>query len=236
MIFATWDAEEWGLLGSTEYVEEDSLRLMRGGIAYLNQDSPASGPRIGGGGSPSLRPMIRDVMAHIQDPSGKGTVYEVWRKQARVADSVQPPMGDPGGGSDYAGFYNHIGIPMAEWGFGGAGGVYHSLYDSYHWMATFGDTSYQYHATAAKVGAMMMWRLANADILPYDYQEYASTMKKYLPAMDSALKKKGWYTGDTALSASMARLGRAAAEFAAARSSRADRCRRRWRRRRTPRC
>ncbi len=219
MIFATWDAEEWGLLGSTEYVEEDSLRLMRGGIAYLNQDSPASGPRIGGGGSPSLRPMIRDVMAHIQDPSGKGTVYQVWRQQAKVADSAQPPMGDPGGGSDYAGFYNHIGIPMAEWGFGGAGGVYHSLYDSYHWMATYGDTSYQYHATAAKVGAMMMWRLANAEILPYDYQEYASTMKKYLPAMDSALKKKGWYSGDTALSASIGRLGRAAAEFAAARDA-----------------
>jgi N-acetylated-alpha-linked acidic dipeptidase len=66
---------------------------------------------------------------------------------------------------------------------------------------------------------MMMWRLANADILPYDYQEYASTMKKYLPAMDSALKKKGWYQGDTALSASIARLGRAAAEFDAARDA-----------------
>jgi N-acetylated-alpha-linked acidic dipeptidase len=158
-------------------------------------------------------------MAHIQDPSGKGTVYEVWRKQARVADSVQPPMGDPGGGSDYAGFYNHIGVPMAEWGFGGAGGVYHSLYDSYHWMATFGDTSYQYHAAAAKVGAMMMWRLANAEILPYDYQEYASTMKKYLPPMDSALKKKGWYQGDTALSAAIARLGAAATAFAAARDA-----------------
>jgi N-acetylated-alpha-linked acidic dipeptidase len=86
-------------------------------------------------------------------------------------------------------------------------------------MATFGDTSYQYHAAAAKVGAMMMWRLANAEILPYDYQEYASTMKKYLPPMDSALKKKGWYQGDTALSAAIARLGAAATAFAAARDA-----------------
>jgi N-acetylated-alpha-linked acidic dipeptidase len=218
IIFATWDAEEWGLIGSTEYVEDDSLRLLRGGIAYLNQDTPASGEFIGGGGSPSLRPMLRDVMAHTPDPDGTGSVYQVWRRQTKVTDSLQPPMGDPGGGSDFAGFYNHFGIPMADWGFGAAGGVYHSFYDSYHWMTTFGDTSYKYHATAAKLGAMMVWRLANAEILPYDYQEYAKTMHGFMPALDSALVKKGWAAA-TSLGTAIDNLGRAATAFAGARDS-----------------
>ena len=219
IIFATWDAEEWGLIGSTEYVEDDSLRLQKGGVAYLNQDTPASGVFIGAGGSPSLRPMLRDVMAHLPDPSGAGTVYDVWRKQAKVTDSATPPMGSPGGGSDFAGFYNHLGIPIADWGFGNPGGVYHSLYDSYHWMATFGDTSYQYHATAAKIGASTALRLANADILPYDYQEYARTMMGYLPALDSALTKKGYSHADTGLTAAIGRMESAATTFAAARDA-----------------
>jgi len=95
-------------------------------------------------------------------------------------------MGDPGGGSDFAGFYNHLGIPHSDWGFGGAGGVYHSAYDSRYWMETFGDPGYRYHAAAARVGAAMMLRLANADVLPYDYVEYARTMRRYVPAVDQA--------------------------------------------------
>ncbi len=219
ILFATWDAEEWGLIGSTEYVEDDSLRLLRGAVAYLNQDSPASGSTVGGGGSPSLRSTLRDVMAHIADPSGAGSVYQVWRQQTKVADSAQPPMGNPGGGSDFAGFYNHLGIPISDWGFGNPGGVYHSLYDSYHWMTTFGDTSYRYHATAAKIGAVMVLRIANAEILPYDYQEYARAMRVFLPALDSALAKKGWAQSDTALAGAIDRFARAAAAFVVVRDS-----------------
>ncbi|HEX7940467.1 MAG TPA: M28 family peptidase, partial [Gemmatimonadaceae bacterium] len=103
IIFATWDAEEWGLLGSTEYVEDDSLRLLRGGIAYLNQDVAAQGKSFGGGGSPSLRSTLRDVARQVSDPSGAGSVYDVWRRNAAVPDSAEPAMGDPGGGSDFAG-------------------------------------------------------------------------------------------------------------------------------------
>jgi len=219
LIFATWDAEEWGLIGSTEYVEDDSLRLLKGGIAYLNQDTPASGSRIGGGGSPSLRPMLRDVMAHVPDPSGAGSVYAVWRAQTHTAPGAEPPMGSPGGGSDFAPFYNHLGIPIADWGFGNPGGVYHSLYDSYHWMTTFGDTSYKYHATAAEIGASMALRLANAEILPYDYVEYARTMRRYLAPLDSALSKKGWPGADSSLGAAIDKMETAAAAFAASRDA-----------------
>jgi N-acetylated-alpha-linked acidic dipeptidase len=131
IVFATWDAEEWGLIGSTEYVEDDSLRLMRGAVAYFNQDVAAQGVRFDGGGSPSLRATLRDVARQVPDPNGKGSVYAEWRRAAAVPDTAEPAMGDPGGGSDFAGFYNHLGVPIAEWGFGGAGGVYHSQYDDF---------------------------------------------------------------------------------------------------------
>ena len=118
-------------------------------------------------------------------------MYDVWRRATDVADPAEPPMGDPGGGSDFAGFYNHLGIPHADWGFGGAGGVYHSAYDSRHWMETFGDPGYRYHATAARIGSCHgALRLANADILPYDYVEFARTMRRYLPAVDQAIGRE----------------------------------------------
>src|SRR5690348_1325047 len=219
IVFATWDAEEWGLLGSTEYVEDDSLRLLHGAVAYFNQDVAAQGPAFGGGGSPSIRSTLRDVVSHVPDPSGGGTVYDVWRKRSNVPDSAQPRMGDPGGGSDFAGFYNHFGIPIAEWGFGGAGGVYHSLYDSYHWMSKFGDPTFGYHAAAARIGAAMVERFADADILPYDYVEYAKTMRTYIPRVDSAAKAKGWSVDTTALAAAINRMQQAATAFDAARDS-----------------
>ena len=219
IVFATWDAEEWGLLGSTEYVEDDSLRLLHGAVAYFNQDVAAQGSAFGGGGSPSLRSTLRDVVSHIPDPSGSGTIYDVWRKRSNAADTAQPRMGDPGGGSDFAGFYNHFGIPIAEWGFGGAGGVYHSLYDSYHWMAKFGDPTFAYHAAAARIGAAMIERFADADILPYDYVEYARTMRTYIPRVDEAAKTKGWSIDTTGLAAAIDRMEHAATSFNAARDS-----------------
>jgi N-acetylated-alpha-linked acidic dipeptidase len=218
IVFATWDAEEWGLVGSTEYVEDDSLRLLRGAVAYLNQDVAAQGPAFGGSGSPSLRPTVRDVARMVRDPGGEGNVYEAWRKRTGVADSAEVDMGNPGGGSDFAGFYNHLGIPIADWGFGGPGGVYHSQYDSYTWMSRFGDPGFRYHAAAASVGAAMMLRLANAEVLPYDYAEYARTMTGYLPVTLQSLRTKGWDTTTVApLRSAIDALAAAARDFASAR-------------------
>ncbi len=219
IIFATWDAEEWGLLGSTEFVEDDSARLSRDAVAYLNQDVAAQGSRFGGGGSPSLRPTLRDVARVVADPNGQGSVYSEWRRASAVADTTEPAMGDPGGGSDFAGFYNHLGIPIAEWGFGGAGGVYHSQYDSYAWMTKFGDSGFHYHAAAAKVGTAMLLRIANADILPYDYVEFARTVRRYVAPIDSAVGRRRWNAPTTSLRASIDRLEREAAAFNATRDS-----------------
>ena len=206
-------------MGSSEYVEDDSLRLTKGGVAYLNQDVAAQGVRFGGGGSPSLRETLRDVARAVPDPSGKGSVYSEWRTASGVGASTEPAMGDPGGGSDFAGFYNHIGMPIAEWAFGGAGGVYHSQYDDFNWMSRFGDSTYAYHATAARIGAAMLLRLANADILPYDYVEFARTMARYVPAVDSALLGRRWSGKTTILSDAISRMEREAVAFALARDA-----------------
>jgi N-acetylated-alpha-linked acidic dipeptidase len=217
IVFATWDAEEWGLLGSTEYVEDDSLRLMRGGVAYFNQDVAAQGVRFSGGGSPSLRATLRDIAREVPDPNGKGSVYAEWRRASAVADTAEPSMGDPGGGSDFAGFYNHLGMPIAEWGFGGPGGVYHSQYDDFTWMSKFGDPGFAYHAAAARIAAGMVLRLANAEILPYDYVEFAQTMQRYLPAIDRALASRKWSGSTSDLRAAITGMEREASAFAAAR-------------------
>jgi N-acetylated-alpha-linked acidic dipeptidase len=218
IVFATWDAEEWGLIGSTEYVEDDSLRLRAGAIAYLNQDDVAQGMNFNAGGSPSLRGLLRDVAKGVPDPSREGSVYDVWRKRANLAaDSLEPQMGDPGGGSDFAGFYNHLGIPIVDWGFGGPSGVYHSAYDSYNWMSKFGDPTFEVHATTARIGAAALLRLANAEILPYDYVEYARTMRRFGSQVDQALADKRWKVSATGLSAAIGRMETAAVAFNAAR-------------------
>ncbi|MEA2707217.1 MAG: N-acetylated-alpha-linked acidic dipeptidase [Gemmatimonadaceae bacterium] len=218
IVFATWDAEEWGLLGSTEFVEEDSLRLSRNAVAYLNQDDVAQGPNFSGGGSPSLRALLRDVAKEVPDPSHQGSVYDVWRKRANLAaDTLEPEMGDPGGGSDFAGFYNHLGIPIADWGFGGPQGVYHSAYDSYHWMSKFGDPNFEFHATNARIGAAALLRLANAEILPYDYVEYARTMKRFASRVGQAISDKHWKVSAAELSGAVERMESAALTFSASR-------------------
>lgn len=219
IIFATWDAEEWGLVGSTEFVEEDSARLLGHAVAYLNQDAVAGGTTFGGGGAPSLRAVLRDVTKSVPDPAG-GTIYENWRKNSNLkADSLEPPTGDPGGGSDFAGFYNHLGIPIADWGFGGAPGVYHSAYDTYHWMSTFGDPTYAHHKATATVSALMLSRLANADIVPFDYEEFASTMERVAAVADSSIATKTWDASTAGLHSAIEGMRAAARQFARARDA-----------------
>ncbi|HET6764534.1 MAG TPA: M20/M25/M40 family metallo-hydrolase, partial [Longimicrobiaceae bacterium] len=218
IVFATWDAEEWGLVGSTEYVEEDSARLRNGAVAYFNQDVTANGPRFTGGGAPSLRALLRDVARAVPSPEGEGTVYSAWRRTAGVAaDSAEPSMGDPGGGSDFAGFYNHLGIPISEWGFGGSGGVYHSQYDAQGWMTKFGDPGYKRQTASARIGAAMVLRMANAEVLPYDYVEFARTLRRYLPGLDSAMTARGWGAGSAPVRGALDRMERAAVTWAGVR-------------------
>lgn len=223
IVFASWDGEEWGLMGSVEFVEQDSARLAAHGVAYLNQDMVAFGPELGASGSPSLRPLFRDIARHVRSPQAGvpgGSVYDAWRTTSQLAsDTLEPPIDDPGGGSDFAGFYNHLGIPILEWGFGGSQGIYHSTYDSYHWLSTFGDPGFHYHATSAQMSAMLLLRLADADILPYDYVEYARAMRLLADTVAKHVTDRHWSVSTAGLVAAIDEMGRAARGFTAARDA-----------------
>lgn len=220
IVFASWDAEEWGLMGSTEYVEQDSARLARA-AAYFNLDMVASGNSMGGSGTPSLRPFFRDVARSVKSPDGPGSVYDQWRRTAHVSsDTAEPEMDDPGGGSDFAGFYNHLGVPIADWGYGGRQGIYHSAYDSFHWMQKFGDPGFAHHAAVAELGAIALMRMADADVLPYDYVEFARSMRGLRATAAPNLRGAGWSDVSlAALDSGITRMERAAQDFAAARDA-----------------
>ena len=191
VVFATWDAEEWGLIGSTEWVEELEDTLRAHVVAYLNEDGTFSGPSFGGSASPSLKPLLRAVTHVVPDPVGPGTVYDVWLK-AKNGDTTALTMGNLGGGSDFSGFYHHLGIPAGGIGFDGPDGIYHSMYDSYDWMSRFGDPGYKAHRAGAQLVAVIMGRLANNDLVPLDYAAFGSEMTSLVSQLDSGLAKKQW--------------------------------------------
>ena len=221
VIFATWDAEEWGLIGSTEWVEEMADSLRAHAVAYVNEDDVTQGPRFSGGGSPSLKPLIRQVTRLVPDPSGRGSVYDAWLERAK-GDTSGLTLGNLGGGSDFAGFYHHLGIPSGEMGFSGPSGVYHSMYDSYDWMTRFGDPGYREHQATARLLALLVGRLANGDVLPLDYAAFGAEMSRLVAQLDSGVAQRGWTISTAGLRDALSRFSDAARAFAAVRDSAGD--------------
>ncbi|MDE2797632.1 MAG: M20/M25/M40 family metallo-hydrolase, partial [Gemmatimonadota bacterium] len=170
IVFAAWDAEEFGILGSTEWVEELKTTLQEKAIAYLNVDIAATGRRFYVSAIPSLRGLIREVTQKVVDPWTLKPVYESWKM--RQGKEI-PQVGNLGSGSDHSPFIGHAGIPAVSMGFGGPYGVYHAMQDNFYWMEHFGDPTFQYQAAMAKIWGTLALQLANADILPLDYETYA---------------------------------------------------------------
>jgi N-acetylated-alpha-linked acidic dipeptidase len=220
LVFATWDAEEWGLIGSTEWVEEMEDSLRAHAVAYINEDGTFSGPEFGGAASPSLKPLIRDAARAVPDPTdpGGGSVYDVWLKR-NGGDTVALTLGNLGGGSDFAGFYHHLGIPAGGIGFDGPDGIYHSMYDSYDWMTRFGDPGYKAHRAGAQVVGVILARLANSEILPLDYAAFGAEMSRLVAQLDSGIAKKQWSVGTQALRVALDRFAGVARVFNSARDS-----------------
>jgi len=176
IILATWDGEEWGLVGSVEQVELMADSLARQAVAYLNLDVSANGRAFHAAGSATLWDFITDLAVTARQPGESISVYQAWRRDTHLADTTAVSIGDLGGGSDFAGFYNVLGIPSFEFGFGGRYGVYHSAYDTFNWMDRFGDPGYLSHAEAARIAAAALTRLANADLLPFDYVTFSRSL------------------------------------------------------------
>ncbi|MDX2192832.1 MAG: M20/M25/M40 family metallo-hydrolase [Gemmatimonadales bacterium] len=216
LVFATWDAEEWGMVGSSEQVELDEERLLAQAVAYLNQDVTASGRSFGASATASLHALVRDVAASVRQPGDTASVLAAWRRRTGEAE---PRLGDLGGGSDYVGFYNHLGIPSFGFGFGGAGGVYHSAYDTYTFVERFADPGYLSHRAAAQVNALLLARLAQADVTPFDYDGFGRHLGTLLDRLRREARERGVPVALAELERAARELGEAGRRLAATRDS-----------------
>jgi N-acetylated-alpha-linked acidic dipeptidase len=183
LVFASWDAEEWHLTGSTEWGEQFAAELGTGAVAYLNVDSSASGPDFSVGAVASLNPTILEVARDVVDPNSRRNLLDTWKKAASVESDGSPINNNIGSGSDHTVFLNFLGVPVVNMTFDGPYGVYHSQYDDLYWMEHFGDPGYRYMTAMVEVWGRIGLRLANADVIPYDFRPYASTVHGFLESL-----------------------------------------------------
>lgn len=191
MVFCGWDAEEPGLLGSTEWVEDHAKELQEKTVLYINSDGNSRG-FLGAGGSHALETFVTEVARDIEDPQTKVSVLE--RKKAQEAaragsvaakkaalSSKGLKLGALGSGSDYSPFFQHLGIPSLNIGYGGEGegGSYHSIYDSYDHYARFKDPGFAYCHALAKTTGRAALRMANAEVVPFDFRSLHKTIQVY---------------------------------------------------------
>lgn len=183
IIFCAWDGEEPGLLGSTEWVEQHAEELKQKAVAYINSDSTSKGT-FGVGGSHTLEKFVNDVARSVNDPRGKGSLWEVMkaRRGGQADNRADLRISALGSGSDYTAFIDHLGIASLNVGFGGegGGGIYHSIYDSFAWYTRFSDTTFEYGRTLVQAAGTATMRLADARILPFEFTNFAETVGGYV--------------------------------------------------------
>ncbi|MBM4160837.1 MAG: M28 family peptidase [Ignavibacteria bacterium] len=200
IIYCAWDAEEPGLLGSTEWAEAHADELKQKAVVYINTDSNGRG-FLGVEGSHSLEEFINNVARDIIDPEKNIPVWK--RSQLRQIANARTPeeraearsrpdlrIGALGSGSDYTAFIDHLGIASLNLGYGGedGGGIYHSIYDDFYWYTHFADTDFTYGRTLAQTAGTAVIRLADADLLPFSFTNFAETVRLYVDEVKRLLK------------------------------------------------
>ena len=199
LVYCAWDGEEPALIGSTEWVEHHAGELEEKAVAYINSDGNARG-FLNVGGSHTLEGMMGEVSRDVIDPETGITVLERSRSlkavnaatpKARKAilDKKTLTLEALGSGSDYSPFFQHLGIPSLNLGYGGedGGGEYHSIYDSYDHYIRFKDPKFSYGITLVKTAGRITLRLANAEVLPFDFKSFHSTVNNYLTEVMNVL-------------------------------------------------
>jgi N-acetylated-alpha-linked acidic dipeptidase len=205
IVIASWDGEEWGLLGSTEWVEKHQQELSKKAVAYINSDSTGKG-WLSMSGSHSLQAFINEVARDVPNPRGASNVLDAKRARlleqapsdaARAAIKARHDLAIEalGSGSDYTAFLDYLQIASLDLGFGGegGGGVYHSVYDSFYWYTHFSDGDFVHSAALSRVIGTAILRLAGADVLPFEFRGPATTLREYvediakLPGVDKKL-------------------------------------------------
>ena len=202
IVFCSWDAEEEGLIGSTEWVEQHMAQLSNA-VAYFNVDVAVAGPDFSAAAVPSLKQFVRELTHEVPSPV-EGSVYQQWsleheqNEEHRASDAPkidegEVHMGDLGSGSDFTPFLQHAGVPSTDIGSEGPYGVYHSTFDDYAWYTENADPHFEYLQEMARVLGLEAIRMADTDVLPYDYVAYAQAISRYI----ESVKKKA---GDNGLS------------------------------------
>ncbi|XP_011093646.1 probable glutamate carboxypeptidase LAMP1 isoform X1 [Sesamum indicum] len=189
IIFCNWDAEEYGLIGSTEWVEENRQMLASRVVAYLNVDIAVGGAGFKASATPQLDELLIQAAKQVPDPDNSSqTVYDSW-----ISSTDNPAkIGRLGGaGSDYSAFVQHIGVPAADISFGEAYPVYHSMYDDFIWMNKFGDPMFQRHVAVASIWGLLALKLADNEILPFDYLPYALELQRSVESLKDEVANRG---------------------------------------------
>ncbi|MGH9744237.1 MAG: M28 family metallopeptidase [Candidatus Acidiferrum sp.] len=200
IIYCSWDGEEPGLLGSTEWVETHAEELSKHAVAYINSDGNGRG-YLSLAGSHTLEKFMNDIARDIQDPESKVTAWKrdelrsIERapedKKQEIRQRHDLHLAALGSGSDFTPFLQHVGIASLDIGYGGedGSGIYHSIYDDFYWYTHFGDTTFVYGRTLAQTGGTAMMRLADADLLPFNFSDFAETMQTYVHELKDLSKK-----------------------------------------------
>ncbi len=181
IVFAFWDAEEPGLVGSTEYAEAFERELRQKAVAYINTDLFMQG-HFFGGGTPSLRDFMVQVTQDVPALSGKGSVYDEWRAEHKGPKDFEVELAALGSGADFVAFQDYLGLPTlsVQYDFEGSYGAYHSNYDSRYYVEHFSDPGFHVARTLAQVFGVTVMRLADAAVLPYRYSHYAHKISDFL--------------------------------------------------------
>ncbi|KAI8136994.1 hypothetical protein BJV82DRAFT_525987 [Fennellomyces sp. T-0311] len=186
IIVASWDAEEYGTVGSTEWVEDNKDWLAEEAIAYINVDTAVTGPNFEAKSSPLLSKLLYEVTGSVIDPRTSKSVLGAWKERhnketmSMEEDELAFPLAKPlAAGSDYAAFLEHVGISSMTMKFTGDYGVSHSNYDSIYWMENFGDPTFEYHRTMVRIWGMMVMRLSTDWLLPLHPLDYANEITRY---------------------------------------------------------
>ena len=192
LVICSWDGEEYALTGSTEWGEQYADELKQKAVAYLNVDEATSGKDFEGDAVGSLAPLLVEVSRALPAPSGK-TLYDEWKISRKAELNLTQAVPDAelantriGSGSDHTVFLNFLGIPTVGLTFTGPYGVYHSMYDDFFWMNQFGDPGYRYHTLMAQLWGVLALRLANAEILPYDFDSYGENIRQFVVDLNLA--------------------------------------------------